>query len=324
MSTSNKMTNNKINQKKLTSKIDWRGAILPLIIILMSILFYSANKNFLSIYNFQNITRQVSVLAIIAVGQSLVIICGGIDLSQGSLMAFSSLIAADFMVKYGMWQGIIIGLIVGAFVGLISGTIYAKGKVPAFVVTLGGMTAIRGLTFLYTSGTPVVGLPTAFKFLGFGKILGIPFPGIIAIMIFIFAYLFSKWTRTGRYFYAIGGNEETAILSGININKYKITSFVISGIMAAISGLILTARITSGQPTIGEGMALKAIAASVIGGISLRGGRGGIVGTFFGVLILAIIGNGLNLMRVSSFTQMVVNGSIVILAVFFDVYYKKD
>jgi len=170
----------------------------------------------------------------------------------------------------------------------------------------------------------VVGLPASFKFLGFGKILGVPFPGAIAIMIFISAFLFSRWTRTGRYFYAIGGNEETAILSGINISKYKIISFVISGIMAAISGLILTARITSGQPTIGEGMALQAIAASVIGGISLKGGRGGIVGTFFGVLILAIIGNGLNLMRVSSFTQMVVNGSIVIVAVFFDVYYKKD
>ena len=319
-----KMMYTKINQKNLTTKIGWRGAILPLIIVLMSILFYSVNKNFLSIYNFQNITRQVSVLAIIAVGQSLVIICGGIDLSQGSLMAFSSLIAADFMVKYGMWYGILMGPIVGASIGLVSGIIYAKGKVPAFVVTLGGMTAIRGLTFLYTNGTPVVGLPVSFKFLGFGKILGIPFPGAIAIMIFILAYLFSKWTRTGRYFYAIGGNAETAILSGINISKYKIISFMISGIMAAISGLILTARITSGQPTIGEGMALQAIAASVIGGISLKGGRGGIIGTFFGVLILAIIGNGLNLMRVSSFTQMVVNGSIVILAVFFDVYYKKD
>jgi len=319
-----KMRNTEINQKNFNNKIDWRSAILPLIIVLMSMLFYFVNNKFLSIYNFQNITRQVSVLAIIAVGQSLVIICGGIDLSQGSVMALSGLIAADFMVKYGMWQGILMGLVVGAFIGLISGTIYAKGKVPAFVVTLGGMTAIRGLTFLYTNGTPVVGLPAAFKFLGFGKTLGVPFPGAIAIMIFILAYLFSKWTRTGRYFYAIGGNEETAILSGINISKYKIISFVISGIMAAISGLILTARITSGQPTIGEGMALQAIAASVIGGISLKGGRGGITGTFFGVLILAIIGNGLNLMRVSSFTQMVVNGSIVIVAVFFDVYYKKD
>ncbi len=298
--------------------------MLPLTILAMSILFYSVNNRFLTTANFQNILRQLSVLAVIGVGQTLVILCGGIDLSQGALMALSSIVAADFMVKYGVWQGVLMGLFVGLIVGLINGVIIAKGQVPAFVVTLAGMVAFRGMAFMYTGGAPVTGLPQVFKFLGYGKIIGIPVPGIITIILFVAAYLFLKWTRAGRYLYAIGGNEETAILSGINIDNYKIMAFAISGVMASISGLILTARIISGQPTIGEGLHLQAIAACVIGGVSLSGGRGGIVGTVFGVLILALIANGLNLMRISSFTQMVVNGLIIVIAVFLDVKYRDE
>ena len=305
-------------------KINWSEIALPIVIILLSIFFYSVNHNFFSVMNFQNIGRQSSILAMLAIGQAVVIICGGIDLSQGALMALSSLIGADIMVKYGMWEGVIACILIGIFVGTITGIICSKGKIPPFVVTLGLMTALRGFTFLYTGGFPVTGLPTAFKYLGFGTLGGFPFVAILTLLFFSLAAFFLKWTKIGRYFFAIGGNESTAILSGIKVDNFKIISFAISGLMASLSGLIMTSRIVSGQPTIGEGMALLAIAACVIGGVSLKGGRGNIAGVFFGVLILSLIANGLNLMRVSSFAQMVVNGLIIIVAVFFDQYARKD
>jgi len=321
---------NKFNTKDkdefidIVKKINWSEIALPIVIVLLSVYFYSVNHNFFSIMNFQNIGRQSSILAMLAIGQGVVIICGGIDLSQGALMALSSLIGADIMVKYGMWEGVIVCLLVGTLVGTITGIICSKGKIPPFVVTLGLMTALRGLTFLYTGGFPVTGLPIAFKSLGFGTFGPIPFVAILTLLFFGFAAFFLKWSKIGRYFYAIGGNESTAILSGINVDNFKIISFAISGLMASIAGLIMTSRIVSGQPTIGEGMALLAIASCVIGGVSLKGGRGNAIGVFFGVLILSLIANGLNLMRVSSFTQMVVNGFIIIVAVFFDQYSRKD
>jgi len=317
----NKGKNEFIN---IVKKVNWNEVALPLVIILLSMLFYTKNHNFFSVMNFQNIGRQSSILAMLAIGQAVVIICGGIDLSQGSLMALSSLIGADIMVKYGMWEGVIACILIGTFVGAITGIICSKGKIPPFVVTLGLMTALRGFTFLYTNGFPVTGLPVAFKFLGFGTFGGFPFVAILTLFFFVFATFFLKWTKIGRYFYAIGGNESTAILSGINVDNFKIISFAISGLMSSLAGLIMTSRIVSGQPTIGEGMALLAIASCVIGGVSLKGGRGTVTGVFFGVLILSLIANGLNLMRVSSFTQMVVNGLIIIAAVFFDQYSRKD
>jgi len=307
------------------SRIPITQLMIPIAIIVMSLVFGYLNPSFFSWRNIQNISRQSSIYALVAVGQTIVIIGGGIDLSQGSIIGLISCVAAVQIIAYGVVTGIIITLILCIVIGLAQGILVSKCKIAAFIVTLGAQTFLRGLTYVYTNGMPIGGLnnPTFLK-IGSGSFIGVPIPAIIALLGIIFGYIFLSFTRAGREIYAIGGNEEAALLSGINVNRRKILAFVISALFSGIAGLVLTSRIAVGQPSLGDGYSLQAIAACVIGGTSLEHGEGSMIGTFLGVVLIAIIGNGLNLLRVSSFVQYMVNGAIIVLAVGVDVWQKKN
>jgi len=294
---------------------------LILLIIVVSIL----NPSFLAISNIFNVLRQVSISAIIAFGMTFVILTGGIDLSVGSTLALTGAVAASLLAGgtdpiVSMGITLILGLILGAFNGLI----ITKGKVAPFIATLATMTIYRGLTLVYTEGKPISGLGdhVSFQLFGKGYVLGIPVPVITMLISFcILAFILHK-TTFGRRVYAVGGNEEAAKLSGINAGRVKIAVYAVSGFLAALSALILTSRLNSAQPTAGESYELDAIAAVVLGGTSLNGGKGWIFGTLIGALIIGVLNNGMNLIGVSSFWQQVVKGIVILLAVLLD--RKKD
>ncbi|WP_412766117.1 ABC transporter permease subunit [Shouchella clausii] len=290
---------------------------LFLIILIISIL----NPGFLSAPNLLNVLRQVSINALIAFGMTFVILTGGIDLSVGAILAFSGAVTAT-LLSSGMDPilAILIGLLVGAALGAINGIIIAKGKVAPFIATLATMTIYRGATLMFTDGRPVsnLGDSTLFQMLGGGYFFGIPMPAITMMISFVILYLILKKTTFGRRVYAVGGNEEASILSGIKVDRIKIYVYSLTGFLAAIAGVILTSRLNSAQPTAGTMYELDAIAAVVLGGTSLTGGKGWIVGTLIGALIIGVLNNGLNLLGVSSFFQQVVKGSVILLAVLLD------
>ncbi|MFK8915064.1 ABC transporter permease subunit [Shouchella clausii] len=290
---------------------------LFLIILIISIL----NPGFLSAPNLLNVLRQVSINALIAFGMTFVILTGGIDLSVGAILAFSGAVTAT-LLSSGMDPilAILIGLLVGAALGAINGIIIAKGKVAPFIATLATMTIYRGATLMFTDGRPVsnLGDSTLFQMLGGGYFFGIPMPAITMMISFVILYLILKKTTFGRRVYAVGGNEEASILSGIKVDRIKIYVYSLTGFLAAVAGVILTSRLNSAQPTAGTMYELDAIAAVVLGGTSLTGGKGWIVGTLIGALIIGVLNNGLNLLGVSSFFQQVVKGSVILLAVLLD------
>lgn len=274
---------------------------------------------FLTVNNLRNVLTQVSVNAVIAAGMTFVILTGGIDLSVGSILAVCGAIAAVISKTSGnVLLAVIAALAVGALIGLVNGIIISKGKIQAFIATLATMTIFRGVTYVYTNGTPVSGLDQSFMVIGNNKILGMPIPVIIMIIIFAASYYILTQMRYGRYVYAIGGNEDSARLSGINTQKIKTMVYAISGIMAALSGIIVTSRIGSASPNAGSGFELDAIAAVVLGGTSLSGGEGSIIGTIIGAVIIGVLNNGLNLMNVSPFYQLIVKGLVILLAVMID------
>jgi ribose/xylose/arabinose/galactoside ABC-type transport system permease subunit len=313
-----------LNTKTINfSYLKKNNVALFLALIVLSVVFSILNPNFIKINNLTNVVRQMSVLSIASVGVTLCMLVGGIDLSVGSIMAFVSVISATYIVRIGIVPGIIIGLCVGAIFGLLQGSIIAKWSIPAFIVTLGGQTFFRGATFIYSNGLSVSGLPKSFYWIGNGNIFGIPVPGIIALFIYLFFHFILTRTKTGRYIYAVGGNEDAARLSGIRIFKYKVFVHTMCGLLSAIAGIVLTSRVFSGQPTLAESYALDSIAACVIGGTSFRGGEGSMIGTILGVLTISIIRNGLNLIRVSSFAQMMIIGAIIVIAVIIDSTGKK-
>lgn len=302
--------------KKLIQK---QGALVGLLVIIVALAILS--PNFLTMDNLMNVFRQVSINALIAFGMTFVILTGGIDLSVGSILALSSALTAGFMVGgmnsiLAMFQGILLGALMGAA----NGVAVAKGKIAPFIVTLATMTIFRGLTLVYTEGKPITGISDSFAFqlVGRGYFFGIPFPVVITVIAFIILYILLRKTTFGRSVYATGGNEEAARLSGLKIDRIKITVYSISGAMAALAGVILTSRLNSAQPTAGTSYELDAIAAVVLGGTSLAGGRGHITGTLIGALIIGVLNNGLNLLGVSSFYQQVVKGGVILLAVLLD------
>ena len=268
-----------------------------------------------------NLLRQLIINGFIALGMSYVILTGGIDLSVGSTLAFTSAIFAGLM-QNGMNAilAILISLVLGAFLGFINGLFITKGKLAPFIVTLATMTIYRGATLVYTDGRPIAGKRDdfLFAFLGRGKVFGIPFQVILFIIFFIILIIILKKTAFGRKVYAVGGNEKASFISGINIDKVKIYVYTISGILATISGLVLTSRLNSAQPTAGSSYEMDAIAAVVLGGTSMTGGSGSLVGTLIGILILGVLNNGLNLLGVSSFYQQIVKGVVILLAVLVD------
>lgn len=287
--------------------------------ILLCIVMGIFSPEFFSASNMSNVLRQVTINAILAVGMTFVILSSRIDLSVGSVMAFTGTMMAAAMVDYGIpWFGaILIGVVIGATLGLINGIIISYLKLPAIIVTLAMMQIPRGLALLYTGGYPLNGLPSSFSNIGRGYLFNIiPIPVVIMAIVYILAYIILNHLPIGRYIYAIGGNEEAVRLSGIKVKLYKIIPFVVSGITASIGGVIITSRLMSGQPMAGEGFELDAIAAVVLGGTDVAGGRGHIVGTLLGAMMLGVLTNGLNLIGVSPYVQRIFKGLIIIAAVY--------
>ncbi|MFJ7829446.1 ABC transporter permease [Peribacillus sp. NPDC097284] len=289
--------------------------------------FSFASGEFLSSENVSNIIRQVSINGILAVGMTFVILTGGIDLSVGSVMAFTGTIMVGLMINNGMpaIAAVLIGIILGALLGYINGLFISRARIPAIIVTLAMMEVARGLALLYTGGYPLSGVSKSFTFIGRGYLFGvIPMPAVIMILVFIVAYIILNHLPIGRYIYAIGGNEEAVRLSGVKVKRIKTFVYLISGITASISGLIMTSRLASGQPMAGEGYELDAIAAVVLGGTSIAGGRGHIFGTILGALLLGVLSNGLNLMGVSPYVQRVLKGAIIVGAIYYSSFRQKD
>ena len=282
------------------------------------------NTAFIHPNNLLNLLRQVSVNALIAFGMTFVIITGGIDLSVGSTLALTSALTAG-IIGAGVPSilAIAIGLVLGALLGTFNGLIISKGKVAPFIATLATMTIYRGLTLVYTEGNPITnfGGDFSFQFFGRGYLFGIPFPVILMAVCFIILFFELHKMTFGRKVFAIGGNEDASYIAGIKNDRIKTAVYAISGMMSALAGIILTSRLNSAQPTAGTSYELDAIAAVVIGGTSLAGGNGRIVGTLIGALIIGTLNNGLNLLGVSSFYQQVVRGIVIIIAVLLD---RKD
>ncbi|MDI9606901.1 MAG: ABC transporter permease [Atribacterota bacterium] len=298
----------------------WDRIGILLAFIVVCILFGILTPVFFNPLNILNVIRQVSIIGVIAVGMTFVILLGGIDLSVGSVVAFTGIIAAGFQVKWGgsLFLSIVIPLLIGGGIGFLNGFISTKGGLHPFIVTLGTMSIFRGATLLVAKGRPISGMSRSFRFIGAGMIGPIPFPVILFLGSVIIAAIILRRTVFGRYIYAIGGNEEAALLSGIRVDRYKISAFTILGFLSALSGLILTSRLNSGELVAGEGYELDVIASVVIGGTSMMGGEGGVYGTLIGALLIGVISNGLNLLGVQPYWQMIVRGSIIILAVLMD------
>ncbi|BCL74406.1 hypothetical protein JHS3_01420 [Jeongeupia sp. HS-3] len=290
----------------------------PLIgLVLVCIAMAATTEHFFDPDNLVNIARQVSVNAIIAVGMTCAILSGGIDLSVGAVMALAGTLMAGLMVA-GMppEAAIVIGLGVGLVFGVANGFFVAYAGMPPIIVTLATMGIARGLALIYTGGYPIDGLPDWFAFFGSGHVLGIQAPVLIMALVFVAAYVLLDHTPVGRYIYAIGGNEEATRLSGVRVPRYKLLVYGLSGLTASIAGLVLTSRLMSGQPNAGVSFELDAIAAVVMGGTAISGGRGSIVGTLIGAVMLGVLNNGLNMMGVSPYVQNIIKGVIILLAIY--------
>jgi ribose transport system permease protein len=305
-------------------------------LLLMVVALSLLSDKFLTVTNMWNVTRQISVNVCISVGMTLVILTGGIDLSVGSILALSGAVAAGLLKNgvelpmFNLWirytfVGAALGaILVGSGLGFFNGFMITRFKVPPFVATLAMLTIARGFTMLWTKGFPISGLGRTFAFLGTGWFLGIPAPVWICAIIVAAAVVLTKRTRFGRYVYAVGGNEQAAKLSGLNVNRVKLWVYIISGALAAAGGLITTSRLDSAQPNAGMGYELDSIAAVVIGGTSLSGGKGSILGTVLGALIIGVLNNGLILLDVSPFWQLSIKGFVILLAVAIDKFSAKE
>lgn len=295
------------------------------------------SPSFLSIGNFLDIARVVSIIGVMAIGMTLVILTGGIDLSVGSTFALAAVVTASFIpgsfseaptsigVDLPVPIAIVAGLTAGAAVGFVNGLIIAKSRVEPFIVTLATMAFVRGLTYLYTGGFPTLfrPMPPAFEWVGQGFVLGLPTPTLFFGVVVAIGYWITRRTTIGRSIYAIGGNEEASRLSGVKVQRVKIQAYTLMGMLAALSGIILSSRVAAAQPTAGLGYELDVIAGVVIGGTSLLGGRGSMMCTVLGVFILGVISNGLNIVGVATYYQYVVKGLLLIFAVGLDAQLRK-
>ena len=299
------------------------GTLMGLVFLV--IILWILTPHFMTISNLLNVVQQTSINAIIAVGLTFVIITAGIDLSVGSILAFSGVVLAS-VLNAGMPVPIamLTGLGVGLLCGIVNGLLISYGRLPPFISTLGLMSVARGAALLYTHGRPISGFTNSFRYLATGEILHIPIPVIIMVIVYLIAHFVLTRTIFGRYTYAIGGNEEAATLSGVNVKFYKTMVYGLCGLLSGLAAIILTARLNSAQPIAGIMYESDAIAATVIGGTSLMGGVGRLSGTLIGALIMGVIRNGLNLLGVSSFIQQIVIGSVIIIAVLIDMTLKRQ
>lgn len=294
------------------------GIIVAFVVICLALSL--TTPKFLTVSNLLIVVTQVSINALLAFGVTFVIITGGIDLSIGSTVAVTGVVAASFAHPdtYPVVVPIVVGLLTGLALGAFNGLVITKSKVPPFIVTLGTMTMGRGLALILSKGRPISNLSDSFNFIGGGTLAGIPMPIFWLIIFFVACTILLKKTVLGRYMYAVGGNEQAANAAGIHLNRVKMVVYTLCGGLAALAGILLTSRITTGQPNAGVGFELDAIAAAIIGGTSTSGGTGTMTGTLIGALLIGVISNGLDLMNVTSYYQQVVMGIIIIGAVVLD------
>lgn len=302
-----------------------RRGMVFVILLALAIFFSLTTDRFLQGRNLVNIAVQNAPVIVVACGMTLTMLLGGIDLSVGSVAALAGAVSAGLIVNNGLAVGLgmLGGLIVGALVGLINGALVVYGKLPPFVATLATLGIARGLTLVYTDGRPISGIGDAYTFWGTGKIGEVPVPVVVWIGVVLLVWLLLTRTRFGLHIYAIGGGEETARLAGVAVNRVKLLTYTLSGLLAGLGGLLLTARLWSAQPQVAVGMELDAIAAAVLGGVSLFGGVGSVPGAVVGALIVGVLGNGMNLLRVASYPQQVIQGIVLVLAVTVDMYTKR-
>jgi ribose/xylose/arabinose/galactoside ABC-type transport system permease subunit len=320
-----------------------RGGPLIALVLLAAYLSF-ATPHFLTVSNLINVTRQSAITAILAVGQTLVILTAGIDLSVGAVAALSASVSAVLMTQRieiaglaigptNFWLGLLIALVVGLLAGMLNGIIITRGRIPDFIATLGTLATLRGVALLVTGGLPVPShltatelkgyLPDQMIWMGSGSVLGVPVAGLIALGAVVSGWFLLRYTALGRAIFAVGGNREAARVSGINIDRTKIAAYAISGLMAAIAGFVLAGRLNSANALMADEENLRSIAAVVIGGTNLFGGEGGVIGSLIGALIMGVLGNGLNLLNVSAFWQRVVQGLVIVLVVVFDQWRRR-
>jgi len=307
-----------------------------LALVLMVIGLSLATDNFLTVDNGMNVLRQISINLCLSIGMTLVILSGGIDLSVGSVLALSGAVTAgllkngltlgrlDLLVEFTVFGAILGGLAIGVLIGFCNGLVITRFQLPPFVATLGTLSIARGLTMLWTGGFPITGLGDRFGFLGTGYFLAVPMPVLISMMLALLFFGVTRRTRFGRHLFAVGGNERAALLSGLNVKRIKLGVYTLAGALAGVAGLLVTARLDSATPNAGISYELDSIAAVVIGGTSLSGGRGSVLGTALGCLIIGVLNNGLVLLEVSPFWQQVIKGLVIIVAVAIDRTNRKD
>ncbi|MGN6551233.1 MAG: ABC transporter permease [Pararhizobium sp.] len=294
----------------------WRrmGVLLALVLLVIASSFLS--DRFLTVPNLLNVLRQVAIVGILAVGMTFVILTKGIDLSVGSILGLSVVLFAGLLVNHGMIVAIPLGLLAAMAVGLVNGIGIAYAGVPPFIMTLGMLSFARGLAFIYTGGTPIPILNEAFYNLGNGYLFGIPIPSLIMLAVLIASGVVLSLTPFGRSVYAIGSNEDAARLSGLPVRLYTTIVYVIVGGVSGLAGLVYASQLSVGTPIAGQGYELDAIAAVVVGGTSLFGGKGSVVGTFVGTLIIGVLANILNLTGVDPFVQQLFKGALIVVAVY--------
>jgi ribose transport system permease protein len=295
--------------------------VFPLIgLVVVSIIMTFASDNFLSAENFLSVLRQISINAIIAVGMTMVILTGGIDLSVGALLALAGTLAAGLMVFSGLPGGLALlaCLAIGVGFGVANGYLVAYAKMPPIIVTLATMSVARGLALTYSGGRPISGMPDWIGVFARGSIFGIPaaMPILIMLAMYVITWVLLEQTPFGRYIYAIGGNEQATRLSGVRVNPVKIAVYGIAGLMTAVAAIVFISRVSSGQASAGIGYELDAIAAVVLGGTAITGGQGSVVGTLIGALLLGILNNGLNMMSFDPYAQLVIKGLIILAATY--------
>ena len=281
------------------------------------------SDRFLTLYNLRNVIRQITMLGLISLGVMLVVVLGYVDLTVGALMGLTGALYAGFSKLCGVWPALLVVLGVAFIIGLTNGFLSTRGRGLSIIVTLSMMSIIYGTTLLYTQGAPIIGFPKTLNFLGAGYVGVIPWPMIILFVVGLIVHFYLDQTRWGQRFYAIGGSPEAARYSGINVNLYVISAFIMSAILSTLAALVLVGRVYSAQPNAGRGEELNAIGAVLIGGASLKGGVGTVIGTLIGVFILGIISNGLNLLHVNPFFQYVAKGAIILIAVLMDQWGRK-
>ncbi len=299
-------------------------SILYAVIILIVVLSI-ASPDFLSLKNFTNVFRQISMIAILTIGMFFVMVGGGIDISCGATVGLTGVLFAMFMVNYGMHPALafVLTVLVGAFVGTINGTLVTRFGIPAMIATLGTQSIARGFTYVITGAYPISNIPESVAFLGRGYVLNLewlPWPVFIVAILAIVAHFVAQRTKYGRSVYAVGGNTEAAYLSGIKDKRIQIITYIALGVLSAISGMILTSRLASGQPNGGLTWEFEAVIAAVIGGVSITGGRGKVLGALLGAVLIGLLTNGMTLIGMESYPQQMVKGLVLVLAIGFDIY----